>query len=101
MSTRKTLLKLTEEGVKAVKLPFKLRKEKKQLESWTIDYEEKVETLGSDITDLKCKEELDVEAILDKVDEKELAERRLKQGTVLMDELFGDEGDKDEATDQG
>ena len=88
MSTRKELLKLAEAGVKAVKLPFKLKKEQKALESWVLDYEEKSATLESEIVDLKCKEELSVDLILDKVDEKELADRRLLQGLALMKELF-------------
>jgi len=90
MSTRKELLKMVEGAIKEVKLPFKLRKEKKQLESWILDYEEKVATLEADITDIKCEDELNVDKILDKVDDLELAQRRLKQGQELMNELFPD-----------
>ena len=86
--TRKELLRLAEAGIKEVKLPFKLRKEEKQLESWVLDYEEKVATLEAEITELKCEEKLDVDKILDKVDDMELAQRRLKQGQELTIELF-------------
>jgi len=89
-STRAELLKMAEAGIKAVKLPFKLKKEKKNLESWILDYEEKIATLEQEITDLKCKEEMSVDDILDKQDELELAERRLKQGQALMEELFSE-----------
>lgn len=85
---RADLLKMGEDALKAVKLPFKLKKEKKNLESWVLDYEEKVATLDQEITDLKSDENMSVDKILDKVDEKELAERRLKQGQELMKELF-------------
>ena len=88
MSTRKELLRLAEAGIKEIKLPFKLKKEKKQLESWILDYEEKAATLDSEITDIKCEENLNVDKILDKTDELELAKRRLKQGQNLMKELF-------------
>ena len=90
MSTRKELLKMGEDAIKAVKLPFKIRKEKKQLEALILDYEERVATLESEINDLKAEETLNVERILDKVDDLELAQRRLKQGEELMKELFDD-----------
>ena len=85
---RSDLLKLGKDALKAVKLPFKLKKEKKNLESWILDYEEKVATLEQEISDLKADENMNVDKILDKVDECELAERRLKQGQNLMKELF-------------
>lgn len=90
MSTRKELLKMGEDAIKAVKLPFKIRKEKKQLEALILDYEERVATLESEINDLKAEETLNVERILDKVDDLELEQRRLKQGEELMKELFDD-----------
>ena len=91
MSTRKELLKMGEDAIKAVKLPFKLRKEKKQLEALILDYEEKVATLESEINDCKADENLNVDRILDKVDDLELAQRRLRQGEELMKELFDGE----------
>jgi len=90
MSTRKELLKMGEDAIKEVKLPFKIRKEKKQLEALILDYEERVATLESEINDLKAEETLNVDRILDKVDDLELAQRRLKQGEELMKELFDD-----------
>ena len=85
---RSDLLKLGEDALKTIKLPFKLKKEKKSLESWVLDYEEKVATQDAEIADLKAEEKLNTDSILDKVDERELAERRLKQGEELMKELF-------------
>ena len=85
---RSELLKMGEDALKAVKLPFKIKKEKKNLESWILDYEEKVATLEQEISDLKSDENMNVDKILDKVDECQLAERRLKQGQDLMKELF-------------
>jgi len=86
---RSELLKMSEDAIIAVKIPFKIRKERKSLESYVLDYEEKVATLESDISDLKAKENLDVGKILDLIDDKDLAERRLKQGEALLEELFG------------
>ena len=85
---RSKLLKLGDDAKKILKLPFKLRKEQKALESWILDYEEKVATLEADINDLKAEEKLDTDKILDKVDDLDLAKRRLKQGEALMKELF-------------
>ncbi len=85
---RSKLLKLGEDAKKILQLPFKLRKEQKALESWVLDYEEKVATLDAEINDLKAEEKLNPDTILDKVDELDLAKRRLKQGEALMKELF-------------
>jgi len=85
---RSELLKLSEEGLKLLKRPFQLRKEKKNLEGWVIEYEEKVAVLESEINDLKAEEKLNVDSILDKVDDLDLAKYRLKQGEALMKELF-------------
>ena len=85
---RSKLLELSEEGLKLLKRPFQLRKEKKNLEGWVIEYEEKVAIFESEINDLKADEKLDVDKILDKVDDLDLAKRRLKQGEALMKELF-------------
>ena len=85
---RSELLKLSEEGLKLLKRPFQLRKEKKNLEGWVIEYEEKVVVLEAEINDLKAEEKLNVDSILDKVDDLDLAKRRLKQGEALMKELF-------------
>jgi len=85
---RADIIKLGEDALKAIKLPFQLKKEKKQLESWILNYEEKVATLEAEISDVKAEEKLDVDKILNKVDDLQLAERRLKQGEDLMKELF-------------
>jgi len=85
---RADIIKLGEDALKAIKLPFQLKKEKKQLESWILNYEEKVATLEAEISDVKAEEKLDVDKILKKVDDLQLAERRLKQGEDLMKELF-------------
>ena len=86
---RAELLKLSEEGLKLLKRPFQLRKEKKSLEGWVIDCEEQVAVLESEINDLKAEENLDVDKILNKEDDLALAKRRLTQGEALMKELFG------------
>jgi len=85
---RSDLLKMGEDALKTFKLPFQIRKEKKNLESWIINYEEIVATLDDEINEMKGEEKLNVDSILDKIDDKELAERRLKQGEDLMKELF-------------
>ena len=88
MKKREQYLKATKEAIKLVKLPFKLRKEKKQLESWVIDREEDVATLENDIVELQSNETLDVDNILNKEDDLVLLKRRLDQGEKLYGELF-------------
>lgn len=88
--TRKELLKLGEDALKQIKAPFKLAKEKKQLETWILEKEEKIAELESKVNEEKCKEVINFDTILNAEDELQLAKRRLKQGQDLMEELFVD-----------
>jgi hypothetical protein len=85
---RTKLLKATDDAKKVIATPFTVKKEKKQLESWILDREQKDAELQEEINELKSADKMDVDAILDKIDELELNNRRLKQGEGLLNELF-------------
>lgn len=88
MSLRKDLLSIGKEALEAIKLPFKIRSEKKSLEQWILDHETRIAELDYKIQEAKGAKDLNVDNILDKIDEKDLLVRRLKQGEDLMKELF-------------
>ena len=89
MSNKRTaLMKLSDDVKKTIGIPFKVRKDKKQLEGWIIDREYKIAQLSDEIDTLKSAEEFNVDSILDKQDDLELEERRLKQGNALLKEMF-------------
>ena len=89
MSLRKQLLSIGKEALEAIKLPFKIRSEKKTLEQWILDKESLIAEAEYKIQEAKGEEKLDVDKILDKIDDLDLLKRRLKQGEDLMVELFG------------
>lgn len=88
MSLRKELLAVGKEALEAIKLPFKIRSEKKNLEQWILDKETKIAEAEYKIQEAKGSKEIDFDLILDKEDDLELLKRRLKQGEDLMVELF-------------
>jgi hypothetical protein len=90
MTLREKMLKATDDFKKSIKAGFQVRKDQKSLESWVIDREAEVAELELKISDFKAATTLDVDQILDKTDELELAKRRLKQGEALLKELFVD-----------
>lgn len=91
MSLRKELLSIGKEALEAIKLPFKIKSEKKNLEQWILDKESAIAEMEYEIQTAKGEKELNTDKILDKMDDLELLKRRLKQGEDLMVELFGAE----------
>ena len=96
---RERLLKMSDGAKKAIQVPFKVRKDKAALQSWIIDLEEKVAVLQEEINVAKGADSFNPDKILDKVDELELAERRLRQGNELMHELFTEKDEDDTSPD--
>lgn len=82
------LIKLSKELLNDLQAPFKVRKDKKSLESWIIDKEQKVAELENEIQELKGSKDFSADKILDAQDDLELTQRRLKQGQELLEELF-------------
>ena len=94
MNLREKLLKTTDDVKKSLKVPFQVRKDKKQLESWLIDKEEEEANLQLKIQEAKASDNLNIDNILDMIDDLELVTRRIKQGNALMKELFETEVSK-------
>lgn len=90
MSLRETILKKTDEAIEAIKLPFKIKKEKKELEKWILNKEEEMATLELKIADLKSSKDISIDKLLDIIDDLDLTKRRLIQGEYLLEELYKD-----------
>ncbi|HPR92060.1 MAG TPA: hypothetical protein PLR64_02285 [Candidatus Dojkabacteria bacterium] len=91
MSLRKDLLSKGKEALEAIKLPFKIRSERKTLEQWILEKETRIAELEYKIQEAKGNDEIKVDGILDMIDELDLLKRRLKQGQELMVELYSNE----------
>jgi hypothetical protein len=85
---REQLLKMTKDAKQALSVPFKVKKDKKTLETWLIGVEEKIANLEFKINELKGADNFDPEKILDSIDDLELAKRRFKQGELLLENMF-------------
>jgi pyrrolidone-carboxylate peptidase len=84
----KDFLKAGKETLDEMKVPFQVRKAKKQLEKEIIEIEEKIATQELNIQEAKGEHPFNLDKILDAIDDMAIQERKLKQANNLMDELF-------------
>lgn len=84
----KKLLTMAKEAVDTALAPVRARAAKKQAELETAKLDEKIATLESEITQECSKKDLDFEAIIRKMDDLALAERRKTQFEKITNELF-------------
>ena len=88
MTKRIDFIKMAKDVKDTLQAPFKERKDKKNLEAWLIDREQKIAELENKIQETKSADNFNVEAILDAIDDLQLEKRRLAQGQELLAELF-------------
>ena len=81
-------IKMAKDVKNTLQAPFKERKDKKNLEAWLIDREQKIAELENKIQETKGADNFDVESILEAIDDLQLEKRRLQQGQELLAELF-------------
>jgi hypothetical protein len=82
------LYALDKEAIDAIKLPFEVRKSRKDLELAIIKIEQEIAEKDLKIQDAKGARPFNLDTILDAIDDKALLERKLKQANELMEELF-------------
>lgn len=87
----KKLLGMGKEAIDAVKLPFKVRGEKKKLEMKIIEIEEQIAKDDLTIQEQQSAHPVDWDKLIDAKDKKALNERKLKQLEELETEMFGEE----------
>ena len=88
MTKRIDFIKMAKDVKDTLQAPFKERKDKKNLEAWLIDREQKIAELENKIQETKGADNFDVEKILEAIDDLQLEKRRLTQGQELLAELF-------------
>jgi hypothetical protein len=84
----KDLVALSKEKLDEAMIPLRVRGAKIKADSEKLKLEELMIKLETEINTLCAQKDLDFTSITDKIDQYELAERKLKQVTKLVDELF-------------
>ena len=90
MSLYKDLLKLGKDAIAEIELPFKVKKEQKNLEMKILELEQQLAKDELIIQEQKAKNPIDWYSIIDAIDNKAINERRLGQLEQLQKELFGE-----------
>lgn len=91
MSLYKDLLKKGKEAIEALELPFKVKKEEKNLEMKVLELEQQIAKDALTVQEQKSNCPVDWDKLIEAIDNKEINERKLKQLTSLKEELFGEE----------
>lgn len=84
----KELISMTNEMLDSAMVPMRVRAAKAKAEMVKIKLEEQLITLEAKINELCAKKEPNFEEIADRMDEYDLAERRLKQITNIVNQMF-------------
>ena len=84
----KDILSMKQDDKDSLLLPVKVNTAKKQAELEVARLEERIATLEREITDLSASPDINLSKIADKFDELGLVERRKKQFTQIIAELF-------------
>lgn len=90
MSLYKDLLKLGKDAIAEIELPFKVKKEEKNLEMKILELEQQLAKDDLTIQEQKAKSPINWDFIIDAIDNKAINERKLKQLEELKKELFGE-----------
>lgn len=89
MGIYKDLLSKGKEAIDAIQLPFKVKKEEKNLEMKLIELEQQIANDNLTIEQEKSSNPVNWEKLTDAIDKKALNERKLKQLQDLKVEMFG------------
>lgn len=88
VKTYKEVVAMTKEALDEVMAPIRARSAKAKAELEISKQQEKLIAIEAEIHKLCAEKELDFNSIANKVDQYELAERRLKQIETLVNQLF-------------
>jgi len=88
MSLYKDLLSKGKEAIAALELPFKVKKEKKNLEMKILELEQEMAKDDLTIQEQKSSAPVNWDKLIDALDKKALNERKLKQLKDLEQEMF-------------
>lgn len=82
------LLKLGKDALDLIKIPYEVKRAEKDLEKAIIDIEQEIAEQDMNIQNAKSQRPLNLKAILEAIDIKDLKERELKLAMELQKELF-------------
>lgn len=88
MSLYKELLKLGKDAIADIELPFKVKKEQKNLEMKILELEQQIAKDELTIQEQKSKSPVNWMYLTDAIDNKAINERKLKQLQELEKEMF-------------
>lgn len=88
LKSYKELVSMTKEKLDEALLPLRIRSAKAKAEGEVVRLEEKLIKLETEINEMSAKQDIDFNAIADKMDSYDLTERRLKQVQGLVEALF-------------
>lgn len=89
MSLYKDLISKGKEAIAALELPFKVKKERKNLEMKILELEQQVAKDELTIQEQKSASPINWDSLINAMDGNDLNQRKLKQLTSLEIELFG------------
>jgi len=90
MNLYQELLSKGKEAIAALELPFKVKKEKKNLEMKILELEQQIAKDELTIQEQKSSCPINWDKLIDAIDSKSLNDRKLKQLKELETELFND-----------
>lgn len=90
MSLYKDLLKLGKDAIAEIELPFKVKKEQKNLEMQILELEQQIAKDELTIQEQKTKSPISWDALVNALDNKAINERKLAQLIELENELFSE-----------
>lgn len=88
MNLYESLLKKGKEVIADLERPFRVKKEKKNLEMKILEIEQQIANDSLTIQEQKSANPIDWDKLTSSIDKKELNERKLKQYQELMDDMF-------------
>lgn len=90
MGLYKDLLRLGKDAIAEIELPFKVKKEEKNLEMKILELEQQLAKDELTIAEQKTKCPVNWDTLIDAIDNKDINERKLKQLQTLQKEMFGE-----------
>lgn len=83
-----TLLEKSKEAIDKIKIPFKVREARLQVEGKINDYELKIAECDLRIEEIKSAHPLQIDTLTEALDDKAITERKLEQLRDINEELF-------------
>ena len=88
MAKYKELLKMAKEAIDDMQIPYKVRKAKHHIDGEILSIEKQISDYNLKIVEAKSEHPIDFNKIIEQIDARDLAQRKLNIANELKDELF-------------